>query len=104
MNNTKPVLNSFLHALAVVAYIALVAFIMNGLNETFSKVDQIHASIGILLLFTVSAAITGLLVFGRPVYLFLNDQKTEAIKFLFYTVSWLFIFTIVFLGISAVLA
>jgi len=104
MNKKQIILNSLLHALAVVAYVVIIAFIMNAGNELFSSANQIHTSIGILLLFTVSAAITGLLVFGRPVYLFLNGQKPEAVKFLFFTLGWLFCMTIIFLSTLALLA
>jgi len=103
MDNSKLILHSLLHAIAVVAYVVLVAFIMNAGNELFNKANEIHTSIGILLLFTVSAAITGLLVFGKPVYLFLNGQKSEAVKFLFFTLGWLFCMTIIFLGALALL-
>jgi hypothetical protein len=104
MNKKQIILNSLLHTLAVVAYIVIVAFIINAGNELFSKANQIHTSIGVLLLFTVSAAITGLLVFGKPIYLFLNGQKQEAIKFLFLTLGWLFCITIIFLSTLALLA
>ena len=98
MNKKQIILHSFLHALAVVAYVVIVAFIMNAGNELFSEANEIYAAIGVLLLFTISAAITGLLVFGKPIYLFLNGQKPEAVKFLFFTLGWLFCMTIIFLG------
>ena len=51
-----------------------------------------------LLLFILPAAITGALVLGRPILLYVENHKAEAIKMFFYTVGWLFaIMLIVFL-------
>lgn len=102
MNKKKILLHSLLHATAIVAYVILVAFIMNAGSEFFDEANQTLTSIGVLLLFTVSAAITGLLVFGRPVFLFLNGQKQEAIYCLGYTLGWLFALTIIFLLFLAI--
>jgi len=98
MNNKQLILKSLLHALAVIAYIAVVVLIMQFGEDIFgSNNNQIWAPIGVLLLFTVSAAITGALVLGRPAYLFFNGQKTEAVKFLLYTIAWLFFMTLLYL-------
>ncbi|MFA4937084.1 MAG: hypothetical protein WC575_02215 [Patescibacteria group bacterium] len=49
--------------------------------------------VAFLLLFVVSATIVGLLVLGKPVTLFLEGFKKEAVRLLFYTVICLIVIT-----------
>ena len=103
MDQKKIISISLLNALGVIIYISLVAFVMLNSENLFGQMDNLWGPVGFLLLFTVSAAITGLLVLGRPAYLFLNGQKTEAVKMLIYTVAGLFGATVIYLFILAVL-
>jgi hypothetical protein len=48
-----------------------------------------------LLLFVTSAAITGFLVFGKPVMLYIDGKKREAVSLLGYTIGILFLITLV---------
>ena len=96
MKNSKLILYGFLHSLSVVVYVSWVVLIMNNATAIFGKMDDVWGPIAMLLLFTVSAAICGLLVFGRPVYMFLNGQKTESVKLTLYTVGFLFLETALF--------
>jgi len=92
MNNKKLILNSLFIALAVIIYIIIVVFIITSMETLFSDTpDTFWTPVLILILFVVSAAITGTLVMGRPIYLYLNGQKQEGVKFLIYTIAWLFI-------------
>lgn len=105
MNNKRPILFSLLHAIAVIAYIILVVFIMNSVGTLFDeKLDNFWAPVLFLMLFVVSAAITGSIVLGRPIYLYLNDQKKEAITFLIYTITWLFLIMITVLAIYIIIS
>jgi hypothetical protein len=100
MPNIQPKLKSLLHALAVLVYVVLVALLMNNGEKLFGNMNGLWGPVAFLLLFTVSAAVTGLLVLGRPIYLFLNGNKKEALQFLFYTLGWLVIITlVVFIGL-----
>jgi hypothetical protein len=95
MDSKKITLYSLLHSIGVVAYIALVALLMNNAERILGQTkDTFWDPVAFLLLFTVSAAITGLLVLGRPIYLFLSGNKKEALTFLFYTLGWLVVFTV----------
>jgi hypothetical protein len=47
------------------------------------------------MLFVVSATIVGSLVVGRPILLFLDGKKNEALRFFGYTLGWLAAFTLV---------
>jgi hypothetical protein len=95
MPNIQPKLMSLLHALAVLIYVVLVALLMNNGEKLFGNMTGLFGPVAFLLLFTVSAAVTGLLVLGRPVYLFLSGSRKEALQFLFYTLGWLVIITLV---------
>jgi hypothetical protein len=101
MNNSKLLYHSFLFSVGVIVYIVLVASIMQNAEELFGKMQNIWGPIAFLMLFVVSAAICGLLVFGRPVYLFLNGQKRESVKLALYTIGFLFIETVIVLAALA---
>lgn len=97
MNKTI-VWKSFLHAIGTFAYIALIAyFLFNGQHWLGSKPDNFFMPVLMLLLLVVSATITGLLVLGRPLQLYLDNHKKEGITMLFSTLGWLFIFAVIVL-------
>ncbi|MFA4941503.1 MAG: hypothetical protein WC582_02810 [Patescibacteria group bacterium] len=91
---------SLIHSLGVLIYVIIVAMIMSNGEKLFGKTDTFWSPIAFLMLFVSSALITSSLVLGRPIYLYFDGRKEEAIKFLFYTIGWLFIITfIVFLSL-----
>jgi hypothetical protein len=90
---------SFLNALGTIAYIVGIVLIMfNVVDKTAD--NTIYAPMLALMLFVLSAAVTGGLVLGRPVMLYLSDKKAEAIKLFLYTVGWLAAGTIIALIIN----
>jgi len=101
MKTSKLMLHSFIHSLCVLAYTGAIAwFLFNGERFFGKKEDNFLMPLSMLLLFVLSAAITGLLVLGRPLAMYLNGQKKEGVKFLFYTLGWLVIIVlIVFVGV-----
>lgn len=94
MKKSNLILNSFLQATGVAGYIVLVSLIMNNAQRIFGKMDNFFGPVAFLLLFVLSATITGSLTLGRSVILYLENRKTEAIKLFLYTVGWLFLITI----------
>lgn len=86
----RAILNSFGTAI----YITLIVSFIFSLQKLAPKEDIIIIPIAMLLLFVSSAAITGFLVFGKPVMLYLDGKKKEAISLLGYTISILFLITI----------
>lgn len=52
-----------------------------------------------LMLFVLSAAIVGALVLGRPILLYLDGAKSEALKFFGYTLGWLFVILVIFVAL-----
>ena len=89
--------NPFINALCSLAYIVLVATVMNFVSHTHSnKPDTIFVPIAILSLFTLSAALMGYFFLYQPVQLYLDGKKKEATS--------LFVQTLfVFAGITVVI-
>lgn len=97
------ILHGFLFSVGVIVYIVLVSTIMRQGEVLFGKMQNFWGPVGFLMLFTLSAAVVGLLVFGRAGYLFLNGLKREGIKQAFYTIGWIFIETVVVLALLAII-
>lgn len=96
--NKKITQYAVLHAIGTAVYISLVASVMSNAEAMFGKVDNTTlAPIGFLMLFVVSAAITGLLVFARPLAWYLDGKKKEGIKLAITTVAFLVLITLVVL-------
>jgi hypothetical protein len=91
---------SFLNALATAIYISGVISIMFNAERIFGEVDNILIPIAMLMLFVLSASITGGLVLGKPILMYLNGQKAEGVKLFLYTIGWLAVLTISVLGVS----
>lgn len=92
----------FLHSLGVVVYVALVALLMNNANNLFGTEDNIFTIIIVLLLFTISAAIVGSLIFAKPIMLIMQGQKKEGVEFALSTIGLLFLEFILILVIIAI--
>jgi len=91
----KIIKRAFIDALGTTAYIILVVSFIFSLQVLAPKEDIIIIPIAMLLLFVTSAAITGFLVFGKPVMLYLDGKKREAISLLNYTIGILFLITLI---------
>lgn len=86
---------ALLHAVLTAAYVGLVGTLMQNGEKIFGQVDDVpFAPAGFLLLFVISAAITGLLVFARPIMWYLDGAKRDAIRLALYTVGFLVVITI----------
>lgn len=105
MNMPKKIIKlAFLFALGEGIYISLVALLLFTIGKLFgSKPDPaIIAPIAFLLLFVISAAISGALILGKPVMLYLDGKKKEALQLFSFTVAWLVVFLIIAFGIVAI--
>ncbi|MFA5197157.1 MAG: hypothetical protein WC437_01885 [Patescibacteria group bacterium] len=67
---------------------------MHNGNEWFGSVDNSLTPFVVLLLFSLSAAIVGGLIFGQSIYLFLDNKKKESVIAAFYSIGWLALVTI----------
>jgi hypothetical protein len=97
MKKTEYLLKSFLSAAGVLVYVAAVAWLSFNSQRIFGngKPDNFLAPLFVLLLFVISASVTGLLVLGKPIHLYLNNFKKEALVLLSATLGWLGLFLIV---------
>jgi hypothetical protein len=89
MKNSKIIFTAFLNSLGVTAYITFVSMIIRNGEKLFGKMENFLGPVVFLLLFVLSATITGTLILGRPILWYLEGKKSEAVKLLFYTIGWL---------------
>ncbi len=95
MNYLKFIKLGFLSAAGVFIYVSVIALFMFNAEDIFGEEDTFIIPVFMLLLFVVSASITGLLVLGKPVLLYLDGHKKDALMLFFATLSWLISFLIV---------
>jgi hypothetical protein len=85
-----------LHALGTALYIVGVAsflfYVPRALAGDAEETFLIPTAM--LLLFVLSATVTGLLVLGRPVLWYLDGKKKEAVSLFLYTVGFLLLLTV----------
>lgn len=74
---------------------------MFNASRWFGEKDDFLAPVFALLLFVISATVTGLLVLGRPLALYLGGAKKEAFAFLSATLGWLAVFLV---AVGAIMA
>lgn len=98
MNNNL-VKIAVLQSLGVVAYTTIVALLMTNGDKVFGQINTVLAGVAFLMFFILSVAIVGSLIVVKPLMLYLDAKKKEAIELLLYTISTLFIFTLIFLFI-----
>ncbi|MDZ7798166.1 MAG: hypothetical protein U5L76_00960 [Patescibacteria group bacterium] len=90
-----------------VIYITLVALFLWGGSSWFNKSNNVLISIIMLLIFVISMAVSGFLVFGYPVYLFLKKKDfkeaalTSALSVLVIVISLILFLSIYFLNYSS---
>ncbi|MGA2130489.1 MAG: hypothetical protein ABSG05_02665 [Candidatus Pacearchaeota archaeon] len=96
---------AIIDALGASLYIVLVASFIYFLGRSFPGSNStILIPIAMLMLFVFSAALTGILVLGRPIAFYLDGKKREAWLTLFYTLGFILVITIiVFLILFAVI-
>lgn len=90
MDNKKQLQLSFLHACGVVLYIGILMTSLMFADSVFGKSSLGYAApFFMLLLLVISATITGSLVLGRPILLYVEGHKKDGLKFFGYTLAWL---------------
>jgi len=93
----------FASAAGVLIYISAVSWLISNAEHYFGNVPEPNFLIPVfmLMLFVVSATITGSLVLGKPLLMYIDGQKKEALKLLFCTLAWLVL--LLFLVVIALL-
>ncbi len=92
MKNISLFLRSFLSAAGTFVYIFGVAWGMSHAERIFGPEENLLIPLFMLLLFVISAATTGFLVLGKPILLYWDGAKKQALILLFATLGWLFAF------------
>ena len=99
MKKSDYFLKSLVNAAGVVLYTSAVALLMFHGKQIFDRPDNFLMPLFMLLLLIISASITGLLVLGKPIHLYMNGLKKEAFILLFATLAWLIFFAILIVSI-----
>ena len=89
MKTKNIITTSLINSLGVVAYVSIVATIIKNGQSIFGSMYGIFGPFSFLMLFVLSAAICGYLVFGKSVLMYLDGNKKEALKLLGYIIMWL---------------
>ena len=85
--------HAFSHAVLTALYVALIASFLYYVPHHFPKEpDTVLVPIIMLSLFVFSAAVTGTLVFGKPILWYLDERKKEAVMLLILTLLFFFLF------------
>lgn len=92
MKKADYLVKSFLSAAGTLIYVSGVAWLGFNSQKIFAQQNSVLVPMFALLLFVVSALITGSLVLIRPINLYLNGLKKEALTLLFATLGWLVLF------------
>lgn len=96
----KLIQRSFLNVLGTAAYITLITQLMNQAQKLAIEDDKTFAPILFLMLFVFSATITGSLIMGKPLLMFLSGEKSEAIKLFLYTLGWMGVAIIILIMVN----
>lgn len=93
--NKKTIWYGLSSAILVAAYVTLVAWGMTRAEHWFDgRNPGLWGPMLFLMLFCLSAAIVGALLFGRPVYLALSGDKKTALWQAVTNIGWLFVITL----------
>ena len=96
MERREIIRQALMNSLITAAYVILVAlFIYLGSQGLFGQNNTILIPIAMLMLFVFSAALTGFLIFGKPVMWYLSNNKKEALSLLFYTLGIFLAITVI---------
>ena len=89
------------HSVLVLAYVVIVVSIMNNAEKLFGPEENAWAPVAFLMLFVLSAAIMGTLIFMKPVIMYMEGSKKEAVALLSYILGCLVILTVLVLVVVA---
>ncbi len=79
--------------LVSVFYVFLIGLFFRNAEKIFGPEDNMFSPVVFLLLLVFSVSMMGLTIFGRSIMWYLDGQKKEAVKLLFYKLAYLFVFT-----------
>ena len=97
----SPSLIGLAQAIGVFVYCLLISLFFKFMESASIEPPQLFGIMVMLALLVVSAAITGLLVFGIPVYFVINKEVKKALIILGYT--FLYILLVILIIISIII-
>ncbi len=87
---------ALLNGLWTALYVFIIGFLFNSAGQIFGNTpDNMLMPVAFLLLFLISATITGGLVLGRPLLWYLDGKKKDALKLFAYTLVVLIIVMVI---------
>jgi len=93
--NKELLLKTFRNATGAAVYIFLVSLVMRNGEKLFGQGDDnILMPFAILLLFSLSAAVVGWLIFGQSVTFFLEGKRKDGVSAAVYNIGWLAMYAI----------
>jgi len=102
MNNLDLIKKSLINASLAALYILTVSFVMSNNQKIFINSPEILIGMAMLLLFVISATVMGFLVLGKPLLMYLDGAKKEALKLFYLTITWLALIAVTIFSILAI--
>lgn len=94
--NRKYVYRGLINAILTAIYAGVISWLLfNGEWLFGNKPDNFLMPLLMLMIFVISAAITGFLVLGKPIRLYMEGLKKEAVNLFFITLGWLAVCAII---------
>ncbi|MFA6917864.1 MAG: hypothetical protein WC285_03455 [Candidatus Gracilibacteria bacterium] len=101
----KTILKSaIINSTATALYIILVASFLFHVEDVKLEEPSVLIPIFMLMLFVFSAALTGTLILGKPILLYLEGKKKESVSLLAYTLGIFFLTILLVFAVSVVFA
>lgn len=95
MKDSKLMFRGVANSLAITIYVTIVGYILNNGDKIFGKVEGIAGATAFLMLFVLSALIVGIFSIGKPLLLYLDGKKKEAVELFIYSLVSLFVLTLI---------
>lgn len=90
----KLIKESFALAFGEAAYVAVVATAMWNAQYVLPERPGAVGIVAFLLLFVLSATVSGALILGRPILLYLDGKRPEAFRLFGATIAWVAVFIV----------
>lgn len=95
MSLSKIVKTSLIDAVSSALYVFTLSLLMSNNQTIFKGAPEFLIGVAMLLVFVISATIMGYLVLGKPILMYLDGAKKEAVKLFYLTVTWLILIAII---------
>ena len=89
-------------AVGELVYIFLVVLFMQNAQKILGNDQNIISMTAFLLLLVFSASFSGAMVLGKPIMLYLDGKKKEALTLFGFTLGWFLLFIIIAIIISVI--